>query len=234
MATAAFLTFSVGKSRFDRQLLRDEMRKSQYYRSTYSKNMSYYLRRLVKTQRLFEVATGVYQLPPPARRKFSLHFRDDATSVATQTSIDAATRLREHLPSIEDQDTQRFVGEAIGCIEHGLHRSAVILSWVGAVSVLHSHVLSSRLADFNSTASQFVSKWPEAKTLDDLCRMRESTFLEVLASLSIIGGDVKRELDNCLALRNSCSHPNSLRIAHAKVEAHVEVLLLNVFAKFKS
>ena len=232
MATAAFLTFGVGTPRFGRQLIRDEMKESQYYKSTYLKNMSSYLHRLVKTQRLFEVERGVYQLPPSARQKLSLHFRDDAVNVATQPSIHVANRFREHLSSIEDKNTRRFVGEAIKCIEHGLHRSAVILSWVGAVSVLHSYVLSNRLADFNLAASKFVSKWPEAKTLDDLCLMKESTFLKVLASLSIIGRDVKRELDYCLALRNSCSHPNSLEIAHSKVEAHVEMLLLNVFAKF--
>ena len=64
MAAAAFLTFGVGKSRFGRQLLRDEMKKSQYYKSSYSSNLSSYLHRLVKNQQLFGVTTDVYQLAP--------------------------------------------------------------------------------------------------------------------------------------------------------------------------
>lgn len=62
--------------------------------------------------------------------------------------------------------------------------------------------------------------------------MKESIFLDILESISVIGNDVKKELKKCLDLRNSCGHPNSLVIGENRVAAHVEILILNVFSKF--
>ena len=68
--------------------------------------------------------------------------------------------------------------------------------------------------------------------MDDLARMRESEFLDVAEGCSVIGKSVRKELNGCLDLRNGCGHPNTLRIAEARVTAHIEVLILNVYAKF--
>jgi hypothetical protein len=62
--------------------------------------------------------------------------------------------------------------------------------------------------------------------------MKEHDFLDVLESISVLGKNVKQELQKCLQLRNGCGHPNTLQIADHKVSAHVEDLILNVFAKF--
>jgi hypothetical protein len=62
--------------------------------------------------------------------------------------------------------------------------------------------------------------------------MKEAEFLDVLVALSILGKNVKQELENCLKLRNGCGHPNSLRIGEARVSAHIEILILNVFSRF--
>ena len=62
--------------------------------------------------------------------------------------------------------------------------------------------------------------------------MREANFLVVLEAISVLGKNVKQELDICLQLRNSCGHPNSLQIGENKVFVHIEMLILNVFSKF--
>lgn len=145
-----------------------------------------------------------------------------------------ASSLRAHLPNITDQDSKEFLEEAIECFEHGQLRAAVVLTWVGAISVLYRHVVSSHLKVFNTEALRRDAKWKMAKNPDDLGRMKESDFLNVLESLSIIGKNVKQELEGCLRLRNSCGHPNSLKVGGARVSAHVEILLLNVFQKFSA
>ena len=61
---------------------------------------------------------------------------------------------------------------------------------------------------------------------------QSTTLLDTLVRLSIIGKNVKQELDKCLSLRNSRGHPNSLVIAEHNVAAHIEILILNVFKKF--
>ena len=140
--------------------------------------------------------------------------------------------LRSHLASISVADTREFVEEAVKAFESRLYRAAVVLSWVGAVALLQDHVVSKRLADFNTEATRRDAKWKPAKSRDDLARMKESAFLNIIETLSIIGKSVKHELEVCLKLRNGCGHPNSLKVGEAKTAAHLETLVQNVFAQF--
>jgi len=143
-----------------------------------------------------------------------------------------ASSLRAQLVKISSPDTQRFVEEAIACFEARQYRAAVVLSWVGAVAVLQDYVVANSVTNFNAEATRRDGKWKSAKTADDLGRMKEHDFLEILESVSVIGKNVKQELQKCLQLRNGCGHPNSLQLADHKVSAHIEDLILNVFAKF--
>ncbi len=61
-----------------------------------------------------------------------------------------ASTLRAELVKIKDADTKAFVQEAISCFEGRLCRAAVVLSWVGAVSVLYEHVIVAKLVAFNA------------------------------------------------------------------------------------
>jgi len=143
-----------------------------------------------------------------------------------------ASTLRQHIPNLSNDDTKRFVEEAVECFESRKYRAAVVLSWAGAVSILQYHVVSNYLSAFNAEALRRDGKWKTAKNIDDLSRMKDLDFLDVLVALSIIGKSVKQELEGCLKLRNGCGHPNSLKIGEASVSAHIELLILNVFARF--
>lgn len=146
--------------------------------------------------------------------------------------VQVAAGLRSHLSDIQDAETKKFVDQAIKCHENSLHRPAVVFSWVGAVSLLQDYIIKNRLVDFNNEASRRDSKWKAAKTKDDLSKMKEFDFLQILVAISVIGKNVKDELEGCLKLRNGCGHPNSLRIGESRVAAHIETLMLNVFSKF--
>ena len=145
-----------------------------------------------------------------------------------------ASNLRQYLPKITDKKTKEFVEEAIECYEAKHLRAAVVLSWVGAISLLHKHVFENHLASFNAEVLRRDPKWKKAKSTDDLCRMKEANFLNIIEHLSIIGKNVKQELETCLKLRNSCGHPNTLQIGDSRVAAHMEILVLNVFSVFSS
>jgi len=144
----------------------------------------------------------------------------------------AVVGLNEHVKKIIDADTRAFLQEATSCLENKLLRAAVVLTWVGAVAVLQDYVVSKHLNDFNAEAVKRDPKWKNAKTSDQLGKMKEADFLLVLESISVIGKNVKQELETCLKLRNGCGHPNSLKIGEAKVAAHIETLIQNVFMKF--
>jgi hypothetical protein len=134
--------------------------------------------------------------------------------------------------SITSNYVREFVTEAIMSLEHGLLKSAVVFSWIGAVSLLYEHVEKNRLVDFNTEAKRRFTSWKDANNIDGLTRMKEFDFLQILEGLSIIGKNTKNELEHCLQLRNSCGHPSTLRVGENTVASHLEILILNVFNKF--
>ena len=161
------------------------------------------------------------------------HLNELGLTDVNPPAAEVAADLRRVLPHIRDAETRDFVHEAVSCYECGLYRSAIVMSWIGAVSVLHKLVVAKHLRGFNAEAMRVDSRWRGARTTDDLTRMREAEFLDRLQALSIIGKDVKMALRECLDRRNSCGHPNSFKIAANTAAHHVEVLLLNVFTKFQ-
>lgn len=150
--------------------------------------------------------------------------------------VNQAKQLRQVVSQITNIDTRSFLEEALVTYEAGLCRSSVVLSWAGAISLLYDVVMSKCLPTFNAEANRRDPKWKHAKIKEDLSRMKESTFFDIIGSppISIIGKNLKLELkNNCLQLRNSCGHPNSLIIGENKTSAHLEVLIQNVFLRFK-
>lgn len=145
-----------------------------------------------------------------------------------------AASLRGHLESIRDTQIKSFLAEAIECYERGLHRAAIVLSWVGAVSILQEYVFQHRLSDFNAEAIRRDGKWKRVKRREDFGRMREYDFIQILAAISVIDKSVKLELEKRLQLRNSCGHPTALKLADRVVASHIEILILNVFSQFQA
>lgn len=144
-----------------------------------------------------------------------------------------AVDLRTHLETVRDEQTRAFVAEAIKCHEHELYRAAIIMSWLGAMNVLHRHVHGHKLAEFNTEASRvFGKKWKIAASQDDIGKMGERDFLERLEGISVIGKNAKAQLIAALDSRNGCGHPNSLMVGPNKSAAHIETLLQNVFERF--
>ena len=141
------------------------------------------------------------------------HLRKYETSRVSGAAAQVAHDLRAHLDHVRHADTRNFVIEAVECFEWHFYRSAVVMSWLAAVHVLHQHVYAAHLAVFNSEASRVDAKWRPAKTTDDLGRIGEADFLDRLVAISVLGKSVKDELAGCLKLRNGCGHPNSLKIS---------------------
>jgi hypothetical protein len=160
------------------------------------------------------------------------HLRTLGVSKKSPAAVQIATDLRALLKKVTDADTRAFVEEAIKCYELELYRSAVVMSWLAAVHVLKNEVYQKHLAAFNVEARKHDPKWKDAKTTDDIGLMSESLLLDRISSISLIGKNVKDELQKCLRLRNGCGHPNSLKIGANAVANHLEILLLNVFNRF--
>jgi len=144
-----------------------------------------------------------------------------------------ATELRTLFSSITDLDVKAFIDEAISALELKLLRSAVILSWMAALFVLQREVFLNHLIAFNAELTRRTQKSKPIVTMDDFSYLKEYDFLQIIASISIIGKNVKQALEKALDLRNACGHPNGFRMSEYTVSAHIEVLILNVFSVFK-
>ena len=160
------------------------------------------------------------------------HLRNLGVTKLSPAAVQVAVDLRSELPNIQNNDTRLFVEEAIKCYEAELYRSAVVMSWLAAVHVMHQHVLDKHLSTFNAEVKRVDAKWRDAKSTDDIGRMSESDFLDRISAISIIGKNVKKELKDCLDRRNGCGHPNSLKIGSNTAAHHIEILILNVFKRF--
>lgn len=155
-----------------------------------------------------------------------------ASELVSSPAAAEAQSLRALLPKLTNSDALAFLTEAIICAEQSLFRAAVVLSWVGAIALLYDAAVAKHLAAVNAEVLKRDPKWKAAKTSDDLGRIKEATFLEIAVAVSLIGKNVKEELEVCLKLRNGCGHPNSLKIGPNKVASHLETLALNVYAAF--
>ena len=145
---------------------------------------------------------------------------------------DVLEDMRQHARAISNPHIVQFLEEAITCLEAGAYRAAVVFSWVGAVAVLHDYVFQHVLAQFNAEAPKHDAKWKDAKTIDDLGKMKEFTFLETITAISTISQNVKQALEECLRRRNACGHPSSYQLSQRQAVAHVETLILNVYSRF--
>jgi hypothetical protein len=141
-------------------------------------------------------------------------------------------QLDRYLLDIQDTQKASFIAEAVGCVKNKQPRAAIVLSWVGAVYLLYSHVIATKLIEFNAEVRR---RWPKTKDacdIDDLSRMKESDFLSVIEHLGIVSRAEAKELSGCLDRRNTAGHPNSHIFEEVTVGHHIQTLVTTVFLKF--
>ena len=152
-------------------------------------------------------------------------------SVESNTAFQA---LEMSVSKLSSADTRSFLREALSCLRSGSLRAAIIMSWVAAAHTLQDHVVTHHLSVFNNEALRRDNRWRAARSTDDLARMKESDFLDVLDAIGVLQRNVKTEIKGCLDRRNACGHPNSYQLSELTAAHHVDVLTINVFAKFSS
>ncbi|MCB1838860.1 MAG: hypothetical protein KDI61_01175 [Alphaproteobacteria bacterium] len=162
-----------------------------------------------------------------------LHLKNRGVPLDASPARQIAHDLRADLAKISNPDTQAFVEEAIECFERGLWRSAIVMSWVGALHLLYDYTINNKLTVFNAEAKRVNNKHKTVKNIDELAKcIGESDFLDRLENISVITNSVKKELKDCLDRRNSCGHPNSYKPRQNTVAHHIEILLLNIYQPF--
>lgn len=145
-----------------------------------------------------------------------------------------AHQLRECIARTHDSQIRSFIIEAITCFEYGLFRSAIIMSWIGAIAILRDEVRKRHIEEFNKfIRERSKSKKDQVNFSRYLDQVRDSEFVDILFGISMIDKSVQVKLKHCLDNRNQCSHPNNLCIGENTVASHLEILILNVYDHYK-
>lgn len=140
--------------------------------------------------------------------------------------------IKEFIDGIEKENIKSYFNELVLNLENQCYRSAIIMSWVGAVSVLQEYVFKNKLDKFNDAGKNRNSKFKEVESMGDFANHKESDFLEIICSAGIIDRNVKKILNHCLDDRNISGHPNEAVLSKQTALKQVEELINNVYKKF--
>lgn len=158
---------------------------------------------------------------------------DAAMIVVTRHALNA------HLVTVADSERKRFLQEAIGCFEGKNWRASVVFSWVGAAYILQEHAFNHHLTAFNTAGAALTSSgspkfrdFKQIKSMADFDSLKEADFLQICQDASVISKSEKAELKERLDLRNRCGHPNPIVVAEHAAANHIELLILNVYARY--
>ncbi|HBM87122.1 MAG TPA: hypothetical protein DD437_01125 [Rhodobiaceae bacterium] len=128
-----------------------------------------------------------------------------------------------------------FLKETIDCFEAGANRATITMAWILAVDHLFAHILNHKLIEFNAALTKDKGvKLSAIAQRDDFTELKETKFIELCRAAKIISNDVRKILDTCLGIRNSCAHPSGITVKNTKVIAFVEDLVENVVLKYEA
>lgn len=148
----------------------------------------------------------------------------------------AAKALSDEIRGISDPLRKEFLSDTLKCFDERLRKPAVVYAWVGAIWILHTHVVNLCLKEFNSAGhnrfGQGKNSFKDIKSVEDFGRIKEADFLQLLEDISLIGKSLKKQLSDRLDLRNACGHPNTLVVDDHTAAAHINFLIENVYRRF--
>lgn len=179
---------------------------------------------------------SAWRLLGPGFKLFAEFYRPEAPLIA-----ETRHSLKEHLANIANEQRQKFLDEAIRAFDVKAHRAAVVLSWVGAAHILQEHVAGHHRPAFNAAGTARAAKYAAAgkmfnfapiKTIKDFGTIGEADMLQICQDAGVLHKAEKQMLEERLNLRNQCGHPNPIVIAEHTVAHHIEILMLNVYAKY--
>lgn len=181
-----------------------------------------------KTAPIVKYGPGAYALSVFGQKELQDYV---GSTQGTPTGQSALTAL---VGKIAGDAEQRFLAEAIACVDVKARRAAVVMVWAMTVDHLERYVLNHKLPEFNGAwAKRNDCKGRTVVGRDDFLEIRdEKTFIEILRSGSIITNDVRKILDEKLGFRNTCAHPNDIVIPDSKVLSAIEDLVYNVVLKY--
>ena len=142
-----------------------------------------------------------------------------------------STSLRAALPGIADAAVKEYLEEAVSCFEHGLHRSAIVMTWCVAYSLLRAWIFRNHLTQFNAAMAAWKVPFKVSK-LDDFQDLLEATVIDTARKIGVISREQQKTLKQLLEQRNSYAHPSAKPITPSFAEAYIETVMREIVPNF--
>lgn len=172
------------------------------------------------------------------RRKSFYSLELSFKSKLEQTYLDSpyksavSDKLKDLIPQIRQKSQQDFLADAIKCLDGGIQRAAIILTWLLTMDILMEFTLSNKRAAFNSELHK-KNKKIQVNSKADFEDLKEGEIIELLRAAAVISKEQKKILDEKLNIRNSAAHPNMTLFKEAKTITFIEELLDEFIIKFQ-
>lgn len=174
-----------------------------------------------------KVKTGGYRLERTTLSSIESLVKHEPVRVAV------SEQLVSLIEKVTDDKERSFLEEAINCYQVQANRATVIMTWVAAMSHMHSYVFREKLDDFNTAfAANPEKKIKKVTHLDDFSVISEDKFILLMKSGNIISNDVRKLLDEKLGTRNSAAHPSGIEITGHKATEFALEIIKNVLLKY--
>ena len=173
----------------------------------------------------------------PKGKSYSLHraVKKELDKIFLDSKLIRKTNveLRELANKLKGGNQKDFLNEVIDCFEVDARRASIIMIWLLTVDTLFEFIIKKKLKNFND-AIQAHGKYRKITITkkDDFNEIKEIDFIEVMKVAKIITNDERKILDVKLGIRNTCAHPNSIKISKTSVIAYIEDLVGNIINKF--
>lgn len=147
-----------------------------------------------------------------------LHFPKGKTELETH-------HLKRQINKIENRDEKEYLLEAVKCLENGAYRAGIIFMWNYAIRNIHHRLLKHSLSSLNIAVKKHFSDARQIKTEDDFAYIKESTVLKAALDLGEFDKNQKKILEDCLNIRNLCSHPGKYNPTPIKAMSFIEDII---------
>ncbi len=155
----------------------------------------------------------------------------NVTNISMQTQ-EIVEKLNIQIEKIESEMSKNYLKEALETFKLKHYRSSVVLSWEGAIHILHEYIFYNKLNQYTTQAKNKNPKFKDITCPEDFSRNKEKFFIEVLSEACIVTPDIAKQFLSCLETRNSAGHPNDLVFTENRVATHLEFLIEYVYSKY--
>jgi hypothetical protein len=148
---------------------------------------------------------------------------------------EVSNTLRNLIIELSGIEQKNYLEEAISCFEIKSFRASIIMTWLLTIDIIYEFILiPENLIAFNS-AIQSHGRYKKIiiTKKDDFSNIKETDFIELLRVAKLITNDIRKVLDEKLGIRNSCAHPNSMKILDYKAIGYIQDLVINVIKKYQ-